>query len=200
VTVAALDALSRLESRIGLRLPDVAALVDRIDVIELKERESAFHANEICPRIFFVRAGLLKQLYVKEDGTEWIKSFTGPGDAFACVTALSPGGRTTFASVAIEASVVESIDFRLVERVADTSLAWQKAVRFAFQYLAEVKIRRERDLLMFTPEELYRRFASASPELAKRVPQKDLAAFLGVTPVGLNRIIRRQASVPGRTR
>jgi len=30
------------------------------------------------------------------------------------------------------------------------------------------------------------------PDLVSRVPQKDLAAFLGVTPVGLNRIIKRR--------
>ena len=100
----------------------------------------------------------------------------------------------TFASVAIEASVVESIEWQVLERLGDADLAWQKAIRFAFQYRAELKVRRERDLLMLTPEQLYRQFAADAPELAARVPQKDLAAFLGVTPVGLNRIIRRTAS------
>jgi hypothetical protein len=54
-----------------------------------------------------------------------------------------------------------------------------------------VKVRRERDLLMLSAEALYRKFVNETPSLAERVPQKDLAAFLGVTPVGLNRIIRR---------
>jgi hypothetical protein len=44
---------------------------------------------------------------------------------------------------------------------------------------------------MLTAQELYRQLADESPALVERVPQKDLAAFLGVTPVGLNRIIRR---------
>jgi len=54
-----------------------------------------------------------------------------------------------------------------------------------------LKVQRERDLLTLSAEELYRKFVANSPALASRVPQKDLAAFLGVTPVGINRIVRR---------
>jgi hypothetical protein len=48
---------------------------------------------------------------------------------------------------------------------------------------------------MLTAEELYRQFVRDSPALALRVSQRDLAAILGVTPVGLNRIVRRNASL-----
>ena len=189
---ATLRALARLESLTGLRLPDAGRLLETVRVRRLEPRETAFREGEICPRIHVVRSGLLKQLYTREDGSEWIKSFTGAGDVFACLDGLA-GGRTCFASVAIESSVVESVDWRVIERLADEDIAWQKAVRLAFQWLAQLKVRRERDLLMLTAEELYRKFSSDSPELARRAPQKDLAAFLGVTPVGLNRIIRRTA-------
>ena len=189
---ATLRALTRLESLTGLRLPDAGRLLETVRVRRLEPRESAFREGELCPRIHVVRSGLLKQLYTREDGSEWIKSFTGAGDVFACLDGLA-GGRTSFASVAIESSVVESVDWRDIERLADGDIAWQKAVRLAFQWLAQLKVRRERDLLMLTAEELYRKFSSDSPELARRAPQKDLAAFLGVTPVGLNRIIRRTA-------
>lgn len=189
---ATLRALTRLESLSGLRLPDAGRLLETVRVTRLEPRETAFREGERCPRIHVVRSGLLKQLYTGEDGSEWIKSFTGAGDVFACLDGLA-GGRTSFASVAIESSVVESVDWRVIERLADEDLAWQKAVRLAFQWLAQLKVRRERDLLMLTAEELYRKFSSESPELARRAPQKDLAAFLGVTPVGLNRIIRRTA-------
>jgi hypothetical protein len=51
---------------------------------------------------------------------------------------------------------------------------------------------------MLSAAELYRQLAAEAPALVARVPQKDLAAFLGVTPVGLNRIVRREA--PSRRR
>jgi CRP-like cAMP-binding protein len=176
-------------------LAHVERLLDAVRVVRLQPRESAFREDEECARLFLVRSGLLKQLYTSEDGSEWIKSFAREGDLFACPIALTRGARTTFASVAIEPSIVEFVEWRAIEALSETDIAWQRALRLGFQRLAELKVRRERDLLMLSAEELYRQFAAASPELIDRVPQKDLAAFIGVTPVGLNRIIRRQALV-----
>ena len=138
-----------------------------------------------------MREGLFKQLYVQPDGSEWIKSFAGAGDLFACLDALTRQGPTRLASVAIERSVVERIEFAPIERLAETSLAWQKALRLAFQTLAMLKVQRERELLTLTPRELYQALVDAAPPWLDRVPQKDLAGYLGVTPVGLNRIVRQ---------
>jgi DNA-binding MarR family transcriptional regulator len=57
--------------------------------------------------------------------------------------------------------------------------------------LATRKERREWELLTLGPEARYISFKNAYPELERRIPQKDLARHLGLTPVGLNRIVRR---------
>ena len=185
--------LRRLETAAGLSLPDVDRLLGAVRVKPIAERQAAFREDEVCPRLFIVRSGLFKQVYTTDQGTEWVKSFAREGEAFACPIALS-GDRTTFASVAIEPSVVEVIEWPDVEALGAGDLSWQRAIRFAYQRLAELKVRRERDLLMLTAEQLYRQFAASSPELLNRIAQKDLAAFLGVTAVGLNRIVKRVRS------
>ncbi|MFO1310594.1 MAG: Crp/Fnr family transcriptional regulator [Burkholderiales bacterium] len=195
----ALLLLQRFQALHGLTLPGVEKLAGTLHAIELRPREAAFIQDVACPYVYVVRSGLLKQVYTEEDGSEWIKSFAGPGDMFACLMAISGQSKTSFASVAIEHSVVERIDYRLIETMAETSLAWQKAVRIVFQRLAELKVQRERDLLTLTARELYRKLARSAPQWVERVPQKDLAGFLGVTPVGLNRIVRdelRARSIP----
>ena len=50
---------------------------------------------------------------------------------------------------------------------------------------------RERELLTLGAEARYRAFCADEPLLARRIPQKDLARHLGLTPVGLNRIAMR---------
>jgi DNA-binding MarR family transcriptional regulator len=50
---------------------------------------------------------------------------------------------------------------------------------------------RERDLLTLSPEQRLQAFLDREGHLAQRVPQKDLARHLGVTPVSLSRIRRR---------
>jgi CRP-like cAMP-binding protein len=196
--------LRRLESIAHVTLPDADTerLTSKVRILTVRAKHAAFREGEPCPRVFVVRAGLFKQLYTSHTGEEWVKSFAGENDAFACPVALS-GGPTTFASLAIEPSIVEVVEWRDVESLGARHLAWQTAIRYAFQYLAELKVRRERDLLMLNPEQLYRQFIESSPELRARVPQKDLAAYLGVTAVGLNRIAKRVSAArtrPGRSR
>lgn len=186
-------ALRRLEQAAGLQLPEVDKLAAAIQLVQLPERAFAFHEGETCPRLFGVRSGLLKQFYTTPDGKEWIKSFTAEDELFACPIGFQPGARTSFGAAALEPSVVEALDWRLVDALGERHLAWQKAIRCAFQQLTQLKMVRERDLLMYTPEQMYQHLLDNSAELVQRVPQKDLAAYLGVTPVGLNRIARRLA-------
>ena len=186
-------ALRRLEQAAGLQLPGVEQLAAAVKVLQLREREFAFREGDSCGRLFGVRSGLLKQFYTPADGKEWIKSFTAEDEVFAGPIGCAPGGRASFSAAALEACVVEAVDWRLVDALGERHLAWQKAIRFAFQSLTRVKMARERDLLMYTPEQMYRQLAVSRPALVARVPQKDLAAYLGVTAVGLNRIARRLA-------
>jgi CRP-like cAMP-binding protein len=190
--LATVRLLRKLESLARVTLPaaDVERLASTVRTMTVPAKQAAFHEAEPCPRIFVVRAGLFKQLYTAEAGHEWVKSFAREDEAFACPVALS-GGHTTFASIAIEPSVVEIVEWDAIESLGAMRREWQTAIRHGFQYLAELKVRRERDLLMLNPEELYRQFIESRPELVPRVPQKDLAAYLGVTAVGLNRIAKR---------
>jgi len=185
-------ALRRLEQSAGLQLPEVEQLAASVQVLQLREREFAFHEGDQCPRLFAVRSGLLKQFYTTPDGKEWIKSFTAEDELFGCPIGFLLGGRTSFAAAALEASAVEAIDWQLIDALGERHLAWQKAIRFAFQSLTRLKMVRERDLLMYTPEQMYQQLQGSRPEMVARIPQKELAAYLGVTPVGLNRIARRQ--------
>ncbi|WP_426336251.1 Crp/Fnr family transcriptional regulator [Pseudoduganella sp. R-31] len=184
-------ALRRLEQAAGLQLPEVEQLAASVQLLQLREREFAFHEGDACPRLFAVRTGLLKQFYTTSDGKEWIKSFTVEDELFACPIGFQPGGRTSFGAAALEASVLEVIDWRLLDDLGERHLAWQKAIRFGFQALTQLKMVRERDLLMYSPEQMYQHLLERRAGLVQRVPQKELAAYLGVTPVGLNRIARR---------
>jgi CRP-like cAMP-binding protein len=186
-----LTALRSFADAAGVALPNLHVVQRAVRVIELRPREFAFREQESHRFAYRVRGGLLKQFYTTTDGGEWIKSFTAEGDVFACPFALLRYQPTTFSTQAIEASVVEQIDFKAIDRLANESVEWQKLLRSGIEELALIKLQRERELLTLSAEALYREFARKQPALAERVPQKDLAAYLGVTAVGLSRIIRR---------
>lgn len=180
-----------LESAAGSTLPDWPR-IEAVQTVRRIETGGAVFLQDVeHPFVYAVQTGLLKLSYLSEDGTEWVKSFASEGRFFASIAALQPQGRTSFMVAAIEDSVLERLDYRVLAALAERHLAWSRALHALTMVYAARKEARERDLLTLSAEERYLAFRAAEPDLAKRIPQKDLARHLGVTPVGLNRIIMR---------
>jgi CRP-like cAMP-binding protein len=152
---------------------------------------AVFMQDVAHPFVYVVRSGLIKNVYLTEDGEDWIKSFCEEGLFFASISALETDGRTSFSAIAIEPSVVERIPYRLLDELAETDVTWANVVRRALLIFARRKEKRERELLTLRPEQRYRAFMAETPGLEERIPQRDLARHLGLTPVGLNRIVAR---------
>lgn len=150
-----------------------------------------FEAGVPQPYVYVVGSGLLKLSYLLPDGDEWVKSFSCEGMFFGSLAALEPGGLSSFSVSAIEASELERIDYRALEALAARHPAWLQVLYRAMRALAALKEARERDLLVLAPAQRYAAFVRQQPGLAERVPLKDLARHLGITPVSLSRIRAR---------
>jgi CRP-like cAMP-binding protein len=183
-------ALNLFERIAGQVLAERAFLVEAVELRHVRAGDPLFSQDEAHPYIYVVRQGLVKLTYLNAHGEEWIKSLVAEGQFFASLSALR-SGQTSFSVSAIEACVLERLPFTLLEQLADRDLAWSRMVRHAVMIFAERKERRERQFLTMTAEARYRLLLDEEPHLATRVPQKDLASHLGVTPVGLSRIARR---------
>ncbi len=172
-------------------LPDWVQAERRLQTRSFKKDEAVFHQGVPHGFVYGVRQGLVKLQYLDDEGGEWIKSFAQEGRFFASLSALSPQGRTSFMVTAVEPTELERLDYVDLAQLADRHLSWAKALWQLTKAYAARKESRERELLTRTAELRYRTFVAQEPELAQRIPQKDLARYLGVTPVGLNRIAMR---------
>lgn len=180
-----------LASAASSALTDMPFVAQNIQTKTYAAGETIFEQGTEHPYLYGMMKGLIKLMYLDKNGTEWIKSFVPEGGFFASLSALQSAGITSFSAVAIEPSTLERMDYRVLKGLAQTSTAWAEiALNLTLTYAAK-KEERERELLTLTPEERYIEFAQRSVDLLPRVPQKDLARHLGVTPVGLNRIIQR---------
>jgi CRP-like cAMP-binding protein len=180
-----------LQTAAGGALPEWHRVAAAITVRRFQPGEAVFWQDVEHPHIYAVRSGLLKLCYLGEDGTEWIKSFASEGGFFASIAALQPQGRTSFMVTAIEPCELERLDHALLDTLARQHAAWSEALRAMTLAFAARKEARERELLTLDAQHRYLAFCAAQPKLAQRIPQKDLARHLGVTPVGLNRIVMR---------
>lgn len=179
------DLLQRLA---GEALPSVDGLTASVRPVRLQAGEAAFIAGVEHPYCYVLVQGLVKLVYVQPNGREAIKSLLLEGDLFGSVRALEPGGRTSFAAIALEDCHAWRIAFAALEAAAARHPAWQRLLTRAFRQLAWRKEERERELLTLTPAQRYARLLETRPAIAARVSQADLALFLGITPVSLSRI------------
>lgn len=183
-------AITLFDHMAGQRLAERELLIEAIELRHVRAGGTLFSQDDVHPFIYVIRQGLLKLSYLNEHGEEWTKSLLAEGQLFASLAALR-SGQASFSVSAIEACVLERLPFRLLEQLADRDLAWSRMVRNALMLVAERKERRERQFLTMSAEARYRMLLDEEPHLAARTPQKELASYLGVTPVGLSRIARR---------
>jgi CRP-like cAMP-binding protein len=100
-----------------------AALFADAATLRLARGETAYAAGDACERVFLVAEGRIKIVRTSADGGESIVGLRAPGEIFGEIGWMRPGGVRATSAVAIEASVVRSLDTaRFTQRVAADSV------------------------------------------------------------------------------
>lgn len=162
-----------------------------VRLVQLHAGGTLFEMGALHPYLYVIRKGCVKTVYRQPDGEEWVQDFLAEGAFFGSVTALMPGGRCSYACEALEDCELERLDYAWIERTAQQDPLWRIALLHGWKDYATRKEWREHDLLTLSPQARYEAIVAKDPSLAARVPQKDLARYLGITPVSLSRIRRR---------
>lgn len=185
---SAYDALCVLA---GTVLPEREVLERATRLRELVTGDALFRVGERHPTVFAVTRGVVRLVYETPHGDSWIKGFAEPGICFASLTALQPGGVTSYSAYAELPSTVACINMQAIEELAGRHLAWQRAMANAFKLYGQRKEQREMELLTQTPQQRYLGFLQNNPGLAAILRQRDIASYVRVTPVALSRIKAR---------
>lgn len=147
-------------------------------VIEIKKGEILQHKGELNTKIFLVKKGLLRSYFIDEKGRIHIFMFGAEGWCVADST--EPDQPCELFIDAIEDSTVE-----IFEKAKEPSRDVKAFIKRIY-----VLQRRVIMLMSSTALERYENFLETYPEIAQRIPQKMIAAYLGVTPEALSKIKR----------
>jgi CRP-like cAMP-binding protein len=180
-----------LEKAAATSLPDWEALDPSYRLGAFAKGEDIFASGQWQPFVYVVRQGMVKLSYTNDKGEEWIKSFIGEGDFFACPNVLIAGLKTDYAAIALEDSLIEQVDYAAMQSLTERYPAWQQAIRQLLEWHIVRKEQRERELLTMRPDARYQSFLDTYPALAGRIQVRDVAHYLGVTPEALSRIRKR---------
>ncbi len=177
--------------QLGRPLPGGDSL--RPSRVEVAAGSPLFQQGDPVTSVFFIVSGIVKLTYTSRDGVERIKSFLSAPQLVGSLAAIATEVPSPFRAIAVTDISVERYLSDDLLRLTHEHHEWSLALNQFLLSFAERKERREEQFLTMTAEERYRAVAEAEPELVATVTQRELAAYLGVTPEGLNRIIKRSA-------
>lgn len=156
-----------------------------------KKHEHVFMQGDHDYCFYFVQSGLLKGYYTLETGKEFIKSFVQPQDIIGSLSAVYLEKASTFSLRCLEETTLLEIPYAVLARYGKQYHCIANDIIDLLLKFALKKEQREFEFLCLSAQERYALLLNSSPQLLARVTQNDIAAYLGVTPVGLSRIKQR---------
>ena len=158
-----------------------------------KRKEFVIRPGEIAKYEYYVTKGCLKVYSLDRNGYEHVSMFAiedyWTGD-MASFTLLQP---STYFIKALEDSEFLMLSKENFERLFKEAPKFERFYRILYQRSLVSYIKRTNQGISLTAEERYEIFLREYPQIANRITQKDLAAYLGITPEFLSMIRSRMS-------
>ena len=174
--------LENIAKHVSLTVEEQALFLSKLETNIYKPKTILLNAGEICKHSYFVNSGILRSFNINDNIVEHVLSFACEGwwmsDMYSFFS-QKPG--QLFIEVLEEAEVVSLSK----ENQEQLYLEIPKLERF-FRILIENSLvanqQRLMDNLSLPAEERFEKFTTKYGSLVHKVPQKQIASFIGVTP------------------
>ena len=183
--------LKAIAKHISLTEAEQQQLLSLLSYKKIKKKQFLIQAGDITKQAFFVTSGCLRSYSIDKNGFEHVLQFAPPGwwisDMRSMIT-QEPG-----------ILYIDAIDDSEIILLSKTDLdilyaAVPKLERF-FRILAENALatyqHRLIDNLSLSALERYNNFCKIYPTLIEKLPQKQVAAYIGVTPEFLSKMVNK---------
>ena len=147
--------------------------------------------GDIPDKLAFITTGLMRIFIIDSDGNEWVTNFCAENMFCSSYYAYLNQTESELYIQALEDTEYLYVRHDVYNRLIRTSLSWSNNARIFTEKLFSESEKRELALLKLKGEERYRRFRDEHKEILDRILQKDIASYIGLTPVSLSRIRKR---------
>ncbi len=174
-------------------LADAAGLCQRLC---LDKGQALLRAGEQAQLVGFVVSGGLREHYVLADGGERTKGFSLPGWFAGSLSDLISNEASKVWIEAAAPSVLLTLPWAGVRRWQESRPAWTRFGWRVAERLYMMKVEREYELLAMDAAARLDATLTRWPTLEQVFSQRDIASYVGVTPVHLSRLRTAKAASP----
>ena len=175
-----------IKSKVAIQQSDLEVILSTFKTKRIKKGHLILKRGQIARQYFYIRSGALRFFFGEFDEqlTAWV---VFQNEFFTEISSLNPQKPTRFNIEAIEDSELIYIDKPEMEALYRQFPAWQEFGRITWETMAVRMIDQIISFQTLSAEERYLEFMAKS-ELIQRVPVKQIASYLGITPNALSRI------------
>ncbi|WP_318482332.1 Crp/Fnr family transcriptional regulator [Photobacterium leiognathi] len=187
---AQLSQLAEFLQQFGAEQTTIDDALAHAQILELPTRHILLHQGQQAEQFYFLLDGLCHACYLTESGKQFSKEFYWDQDALIGFEGLITQSSSPFLLETLSASQLIALPITLIETWRAQGLALY--INLLERQLV-FKENKERFMLMYSPEERYQLFTQSFAELNFKLTDYQIASYLGITPISLSRIKKRQA-------
>lgn len=174
--------IDNLSKHITLTPQEQELFLSKTETRKYKAKTILLNAGEVCKNSYFVNSGVLRSFNINDNIVEHVMSFACSGwwisDMYSLLS-QKPG------NLFIE--VIEDAEVVLLSKENQEELYHDiPKLEHFFRILTENALvanqQRVMDNLSLSAEDRFEKFSQKYPSLMQKVPQKQIASFIGVTP------------------
>ena len=184
-----------IEEFVTLENEEWALIQSKLKVVQYKKGDTLLHAGDVCKTLRFINKGIARLYFINEEGKEFTcfiafnDESARPTDKF--ILDFESYSKQTesgsFADVVDDCEIVECSYENMQElcsKVKKLQLFMEEMGTLVFASIRDDMIYRSTT----TAKQRYEDFLHDKPLLLKKVPQHQLATFLGIAPQSLSRL------------
>jgi len=167
------------------------AIAENINIEDFKKGTILLRQGEVPTKCYFVLQGCLRQYSIDEKGKEVTSNFYTEEQSIAIFNHHKLDKSSAYTFMCLEDSVVVVGD---LETEKDTYNKYTQLETMARKMIEENFGQVQDEFAAFiasAPEDRFKALLVKRPSLVDRVPQHQLASYLGITPESLSRIKKR---------
>lgn len=160
--------------------------------IDFPKKAMVLEQGNICRHLYFIEQGLVKAYFIDRNGEEVILNFASESWWITDIHSFEENKASRLYIETIEPTVCRALtledQYALFEKVPGI----ERFFRMLLQKHVGVLQERLFEHIAATAEDRYDNFLERYPNLSNRIPQNQIANYIGVSPEFLSRIRKRK--------
>ena len=180
--------ISHFEKIIPLNAEEKAYVNQAFQPRLYRKKQYILQEGDVCHVLNFVVSGCLRMYTINEKGTQHIVHFAPENEWISNLMSLYKETPSEFSIDALENTSVLQIKREDLFQLYGYSPKFNRIFRVLIEEAYAQLQQRFLLSISASAQEKYRYFTQAYPHLLQRLPQTQIAAFLGITPVSLSNV------------